>query len=395
MRSMTIGLAALVAGYGLSQFYRAFIAVLAPALEAELGAVPGDLAVASGLWFVAFAVMQLPIGWALDAIGPRRTAAGLLALGGAGGAAIFAVATAPWHLNVAMTLLGIGCSPVLMAAYYLLARCWPPAAFGSLAGITVGVGSLGNILGAAPLVRAIEAFGWRETLWGMAGITLIVAALIAALVRDPPRTEGEAPAGTLAELLSIRALWLMLPMIFVNYAVSAAIRGLWAAPFLTTMHGADARMIGHGALIMGLAMVAGNLVLGPVTRLAGGPRRAAIIGTSAAVVALAVLWLLPGAGLWAAYTALAIIGLSGANYALLMAHGREFMPPHLVGRGITFLNMISLAGVGILQFASRPVYQSTLAADGPAAAISAIFLFFLVPLVAGLGIYLFTREART
>ena len=58
----------LVLGYVLSQFYRAFLAVLTPALEADLGATSGDLAFASGLWFLTFAIMQIPVGEALDRI---------------------------------------------------------------------------------------------------------------------------------------------------------------------------------------------------------------------------------------------------------------------------------------------------------------------------------------
>ena len=33
------------------------------------------LALSSGVWFLSFALMQLPVGWALDRIGPRLTAA--------------------------------------------------------------------------------------------------------------------------------------------------------------------------------------------------------------------------------------------------------------------------------------------------------------------------------
>ena len=39
--------------------------------------------------------MQIPVGWALDHIGPRRTAAVLLGLGAGGGAVLFALATSP------------------------------------------------------------------------------------------------------------------------------------------------------------------------------------------------------------------------------------------------------------------------------------------------------------
>lgn len=92
---LSAGIISLILAYLLSQFYRAFLAVLSPVLQSELGAGPGDLALSSGLWFVAFAAMQIPIGSALDRFGPRRTVACLLALGGAGGAAVFALAQAP------------------------------------------------------------------------------------------------------------------------------------------------------------------------------------------------------------------------------------------------------------------------------------------------------------
>nr|WP_195759821.1 MFS transporter [Paracoccus sp. S-4012] len=389
---MTIGLAALTAGYVLSQFYRAFLAVLAPTLEAELGATPGDLAISSGMWFIAFAAAQLPIGRALDRAGPRWTASGLLGLGGAGGAAVFALATAPWHLHVAMALIGVGCAPVLMGAYYLLARAWPPERFAALGGAVVGIGSLGNILGASPLVATIEILGWRETLWWLAAVTLAISAVIAAVVRDPPRAHGDRPAGNLGELLRLRGLWPILPILFVGYAASAAIRGVWAAPYLETVYGASEALIGQGAMVMGLAMVAGNFLVGPAIRLAGTPRRAVIVGSIGAIAALVVLWLAPDAGLGAAFVLLAVLGLSGMNYALVIAHGRAFLPPHLLGLGMTFLNMVSIAGVGVLQFASRPVYGAAMAEAGPVAAISQVFLLFLVPLVVGFCLYLLSRE---
>ncbi len=82
---MKAGLIVLCLAYVLSQFFRAFLAVLAAPLARDIGAAPDDLAFASGLWFLAFAAMQIPVGWALDRIGPRRTAAVLLVIGGGGG----------------------------------------------------------------------------------------------------------------------------------------------------------------------------------------------------------------------------------------------------------------------------------------------------------------------
>lgn len=390
---ISAGIAVLVLGYVLSQFYRAFMAVLTPVLSAELGATPGDLALSSGLWFLVFAACQIPVGWALDRFGPARTVAVPLALGGGIGAAIFALAAAPWHLHVAMALIGAGCAPVLMGSYYIFARSYPPAAFGALAGMVVGIGSLGNIVAASPLVWLAGAVGWRAAVWGLAAVTLAVAAATLAAVRDPEPAPAGAPKGSLSELLRIPALWLILPLLFVNYAASAGVRGLWAGPYLEGVFAAPEAVIGQATLVMGLAMVAGNFLAGPLVRLTKGPRRAALACALVAAGSLAVLWLAPEASLTLSVAALGGLGLSGAGYVFLMAHGRQFLPPHLVARGMTFLNMISIGGVGIWQFASRPVYGSV-AHLPPASAFSWLFLFFLAPLVIGVTLYLWSKEGE-
>ncbi|MGZ3215056.1 MFS transporter [Paracoccus sp. T5] len=394
MPVVSAGLVSLVLGYMLSQFYRAFLAVLAPVLERQIGATPGDLALSSGLWFIAFAALQLPVGAALDRHGPRLTVALLLALGGGGGAAVFALAQAPWHLHVAMALLGIGCSPALMGPYFIFAREYPQAVFGTLAGMLVGFGSLGNILGAAPLVTVIQTFGWRPTLWGLAALTLLVAGLIMTFVRDPARLGQDHPQGSLGQILRLRALWFILPLFAVNYAVTAGIRGLWAAPWLEKVHGADATQIGRVTLAMGLAMVAGSFAVGPAARLIGSVRRAVLVFSAVMIAVMAVMWLQPALPIAMVTLLLVILGFFGSAYPLLMAHGRSFLPPHLVGRGVTFLNMFSIGGVGVMQFASRPVYATAQAAYPPAQAFAMLWLFFLVPLVIGFLLYFLTPEAR-
>ncbi|WP_134725071.1 MFS transporter [Paracoccus luteus] len=389
---LTAGTIALTLGYVLSQFYRAFLAVLTSTLQTELGATPGDLALSSGLWFLTFALMQLPIGWALDRVGPRLTSSVLLALGGGGGAAVFALATQPWHLHAAMALIGIGCAPALMAAYYIFAHDHPRAAFTTLAAAVVGFGSLGNILGAAPLVSLIHAIGWRPALWLLAALTLAVAALQLLSVRDPAH-HGGAPQVRLSQILTLRALWFILPLFAVSYAASAAIRGLWAGPYLRDVFGADDTAIGRATLVMGLAMVIGSFVAGPAARLIGSTRRAVLAGHVLAVATLAGLWLVPGHSLALAVLLLGLIGLTGTNYALVMAHARSFLPPQLVGRGVTLLNMFSIGGVGVMQFASRPVHATAQALNPPAQAYGFLFLFFLVPMAVGLGLYLRTPES--
>ena len=391
---MSPGLLSLVLGYALSQFYRAFLAVLSPTLHDQLGAGPADLALSSGLWYLSFAAMQIPVGWALDRWGPREAVSVLLALGGAGGAAVFALAQAPWHLHVAMALLGIGCAPVMMGSFFIFARTLPPASMSAAGGAVVGLGSLGNMLGAAPLVWVVNAIGWREALAILAVVTLAVSATIYACVRNPARPEGTHPTGSLRALLKVPELRTILPLLFITYAASACIRGLWAGPYLAEVYGASDYLIGWVTLGMGLAMVTANLSVGHIVRLFGSDKRTSLANTALLCCVLAALWLTSGVSVWVAAVLLVMVCVSDSSYSLIMSHGRAFLPHHLVGRGITFMNMISISGVGVMQFLSRPVYLSAQASHPPAAAYGYIFLFFLLPLVIGFIIYLFSPEDR-
>lgn len=391
------GIAALAAAYVLSQFYRSFLAVLTPALSLELGATKADLSAASGAWFAVFALMQFAIGIWLDRHGPRRTAAALLALGGGGGAFLFALAIQPWMVIAAMALIGMGCAPVLMASVFIFAKSYSPARLAVLTSFLMGIGMLGNVVSTSPLAAAAEAFGWRPVIAALGLLTLLVAAAILAFVRDPAVEEGaHASAGFRGylELIRLPVLWPILPLAALNYAAAAGIRGLWAGPYLDEVYGADALVIGQVTLFMALAMAVGTFIYGPLDTLFGTRKWVAVTGNTLGMAAIAWLAAFPLAGISAATVALVIIGLAGGSFGIIMAHGRAFMPAHLTGRGVTLLNFFSIGGVGLMQFATGAVVTAGTVPGEPAAAYRTLFFFYAGLLAASLLVYLFSRDAR-
>lgn len=391
---MKAGLIVLCLAYVLSQFFRAFLAVLAADLGRDIGAAPDDLAFASGLWFLSFAAMQIPVGWALDRVGPRRTAAVLLILGGGGGATLFALATAPAHVSAAMFLIGIGCSPVLMASYYIFARQFPPAQFATLAALMLGVGSVGNLVAAYPTTLAAELLGWRGTLAALAAISTAVGVGIWFTVRDPERVVTT-ERGSVLDLLRMPALWLIFPLCFFQYAPAAGLRGLWVGPYMTEVFAAPAAVVGTVTLVMGAAMIAGTFAYGPLDRILGTRKWVVFGGNAMALVALTALALLPADSLWRAAALFAAVGFFGASFPVIMAHGRSFYPDHLVGRGVTLMNLFAIGGVGAMQVVSGRVYAAAAATgSAPAQTFQPLFLVFAGTVLAGLVIYLFSRETR-
>jgi len=388
---MQSGLILLCLAYVLSQFFRAFLAVLSNVLQQDLGAGPDDLAFASSLWFLSFAAMQLPVGWALDRIGPRRTASVLLLIGGGGGALLFALASTPLHINIAMLLIGVGCSPVLMASYYIFAREYPPARFATLAALMLGVGSVGNLVASYPMALASEWVGWRIALGGLSLISAIVALGIQLSVRDPEVVESETK-GSVLDLLKLPVMWTILPLMFVNYAPTGGLRGLWIGPYLSDVFGLSTAQIGQATLVMGVAMIIGTLSMGPMDRIFGTRKWVVFTANVAVALTMLALVLLVDRSAFLSVILMAVIGLFGISYTVMMAHGRSFIPAHLVGRGVTLMNLFSIGGVGIMQFVSGRIHSSVVSSD-PSAPYVAIFTFFGVSLAAGMLIYLFSRDS--
>ncbi len=96
-----------------------------------------------------------------------------------------------------------------------------------------------------------------------------------------------------------------------------------------------------------------------------------------------------------AVTLFAIVGGTGFTYAILMAHARIFFPEHLVGRGMTFVNFLFIAGAAAVQFGSGwLIAVQRGAGHGAATAFANLHWVFAALLLASTAIYLMTPERK-
>jgi MFS family permease len=389
---MRAGMVMLCLAYLLSQFFRSFLAVLSTVLQADIGAGPDDLALASGLWFLVFAVMQLPVGWSLDRIGPKRTASFLMMVGGAGGALVFSLATTPVHIIIAMALIGVGCAPALMASYYIFAREFSAAHFATLAAVMLGTGSIGNIVASYPVAWANDMIGWRAAMMLVAALAALVAVGIYVWVRDPERVNTD-EKGSVLDLLRMPVLWPLFLLMIVNYAPSGAVRGLWIGPYLSDVFALTTAQVGQASLVMGLAMIAGTFFFGPLDRVFGTRKWIIFAGNGLCALSILALAVLIEDGAVLSIALLAAVGFLGMTYPIIIAHARSFFPAHLTGRGVTLMNLFGMGGIGIMQFASGRIHGAVPDTSSAGAPYAAIFAFFGLALLAGLVVYAFSRDS--
>lgn len=389
-----VGIVFLALGYVLSQFYRSFLAVLSPVLGTDIGMQTSQLSTALSAWFILFALSQFPVGYCLDKYGPRRTASIMLFFGGGGGSIWFALANSGFDIIVAMGLIGIGCAPVLMASFYVYGRKFSARNFAFYSSLLVGFGTLGNVMGSVPLALAIGEFGWRNIAFVLAMITACIAAAIFILLIDPEQLDDSDQKGGLLDILKIKELWFIIPIITVNYSIPGGIRGLWAGPYLQDVFGSSVIEIGSVTLYMAIALSLGSFFYGPLDR---------IFNTRKWIVFVGNLFVL-GALLWLAYMPIStiaqvtivfvIIGFFGSSYALIVAHGKEFIPKHLLGRGVTLLNFFSIGGVGLFQLLSGVTVSSYKQENVAESGYTELFLLYAISLAIMLAIYFFSQDRK-
>ena len=351
----------LAAAYVVSQFLRNSVGVIAPDLAAEIGMSAAEIGVLSSAFFIAFALAQLPLGVAIDRYGPKRAMLVCAAIAVLG-AVVFARSTTAGGLVAARVLMGVGSSCFLMAPLALYAQRFPPERFTMLAGIQIGIGSLGTLLVTAPLAWAAATIGWRAAFLWVGAIMVMCGVLIAVAVRD---ANGSAPAGrresvreSLAGILEAartESVARLFAMNLICYSGFALIVGLWGGPYLTHAYGYGLTARGDLLVIPAVTQVVGVVLWGHADRLLGGFKPPVLLGS---VATAAALFVLAGAGTLAPVPLivwLALFGFATAYTPVLIAHGKTLFPPHLVGRGMTLLNIGTMGGVFLSQLATGAV----------------------------------------
>ena len=283
-----------VAAYAVAVFQRASLGVAGLDAQERFGATAAVLSLFGVVQLGVYAAMQIPVGVLLDRVGPRRMvvagallmAAGQLALALAGGVPV---------ALAARVLVGAGDALTFISVLRLVPAWFPPRRAPLLTQLTGMLGQSGQVVAAFPLVAGLHAVGWTPTYAVAAAVGVLVAALVAAALRDaPPGVQAAAPEVEKgARRRALLAAWrergtrLGLWTHFVTQFSGAVFALFWGYPFLVGGQGVSPATAGVLLTVLVVAAVAVGPVLGALA--ARWPlRRSAIV--LAVVLGSAIAW---------------------------------------------------------------------------------------------------------
>lgn len=341
----------LLLAYFLSYFFRATNAVISPDLRRDLGLTSAELGLMTSLFYLTFAIAQLPLGSLLDRFGPRFVHPALMLLG-AIGALVFASAQDFLTLSVGRALLGIGFAAALMGALKAFSLWFPAQRYASISSLYVALGASGAIAASSPLAWLKEQIGWRGVFeWG--ALVIVLVALVVALgVRNAPKGMAlprSTQTGHAGLIWRSRQFWRMGWLNFMLGGGFLAWQTLWGGDFLFKVRGLGSLEVGGVLFVFSLAALLGFLLCGPLADRWGLPRvlLSASLGFTLGPLLLA-LW--PQMPAWGLYLIYGLMGFTGAFNILSLAQARLAFPTELTGRAVTAINFMGFMGVFLLQW---------------------------------------------
>jgi len=359
-KTATLVFLAFAAGYFCSALLRAITATLAPVLSQEFALQARDLGLLAGGYFLGFAAVQLPMGTWLDRHGPKRVILWFLSLAVVGCLA-FSAASSFAGLLMARVLVGMGVGACLMAALTGYRRWFDVALLLRANSWMLMTGSLGMLASTLPVQWLMPLTGWRPLFWLMAGMVVLSMVAIAGIVPKWSQTQVEAEPSALtptpSEASGYAPIWRscyfrkLAPLAFVNYGGMVAVQTLWAGPWMLKVTGNTPLESATGLFWINASMLVTFWSWGMVNpRLARSGWHATRLITWGVPLSLAVLAVNVVGGSAIGWPGWALFCVTSSVLGLAQpAVGMSF-PAALAGRAMSAFNLVTFAGVFIVQW---------------------------------------------
>ena len=345
--------------YFISFFHRTSLSAIGGTLVEQLhisGAVGTLLGTLTGIYFFTYALMQLPIGFFADSIGPKRLVSfGSFVMGLA--TIAFAFSNNIMSAYIARFFIGLGASFNFICLLRIQTNWFEKKEFPLLTGIIVFVGNTGAMFGVGPFALIVDKIGIQVSYLGLGVISLIFGLLITLFVKDHPvkmvykKDDNFSVFLTLKEVFSVKSNYYAALAFGFSSASYLAFAGFCGIPFLMHTYSLSRNDASGMITILTFGVLIGSLLNGALVKLFKYPKRAGVT----LFFIIAVLWLLmivikfPAELLWIYNLIFFILGFSFSGFNLLFSNIRANNSEQNIGVASSFINFISFLMITTLQ----------------------------------------------
>jgi sugar phosphate permease len=355
----------LAASYILVFFHRMAPGVISGELMGAFNITGARLGTLAAMYFLIYAIMQIPSGILADTLGPRFSiVAGNVSAGI--GSIVFGLAGSFETACAGRFLVGLGVSIIFISILKNNATWFSERWFALMTGVTLLIGNMGSILATAPLAWLLTIVSWRGLFLWIGIISIFLSIMGFLVVRNRPEDagfpslremEGRKPIvessqhwlKDLLDVMKVRSLW---PGFFIQFGIaggSFTFMGLWGMPFLRDVYGLDRGHAANFMTVMLLGYAAGGLFCGWLSDHISRRRPVLIATTALNLGTWLMLLYLPWKPGPIGYLLFAFLGFMFTGGVVTFAAAKEVIHPALAGTATSLINIGSFLGTLIMQ----------------------------------------------
>lgn len=223
------------------------------------------LGIMSGIYFYSYAAMQIPSGILFDRYPPRliiTTSILICALG----TLLFSFAPNIYIGALARLLMGCGSAFAFVSVLVVTADLFSAKYFATMTGITQMLAAFGAMMGQMPLSVLVDHVGWRQTLFILFVIGVILAAAVWTLLNYQKASFSPSKNNTVKNnLLAImrnNQTWFIAVYACLLWVPMSSFASLWGVPFLIKVLGLTTTTAAFLCSMMWLGLALASPLLG-------------------------------------------------------------------------------------------------------------------------------------
>ena len=295
----------------------------------------------SGLYYIGYTLMHLPIGIMLDRWGPRKimsccmllTVIGLLPI----------IFTENWiYLIAGRILIGIGSSAAILGAFKIIRMTFQEKHFTRMLSFSVTIGLIGAIYGGGPVSSMCSTLGYKSVVQIFAISGLLLAFFTYLIVPEIDSTNQASIISNIKALFSNKKVILLCCFAGFMVGPNEGFVDVWGATFLKQVYGFDASISSYLPSMIYVGMCFGGPALSFIADKTGRYLGSII---TAGIVMLIVFTMLVAKLLTVNGVTIGflLVGICCAYQIIAIYKASTYVPENMAGLTTAIANMIIMS----------------------------------------------------
>jgi len=339
----------------------------------------------SGVYYLGYSLMHLPIGIMLDRCGPRKVMPACILLTVVGLLPFFF--TDFWiYPIIGRALIGVGSSAAILGTFKIIHLLFSPALFTRMLSFAVAIGLMGAIYGGAPVNYMSTVLGYKTVIAIFAVMGILLSIITYLVVPDIEMHKSESVIGDVKEVLSTPLVMGICCLTGLMVGPLEGFADVWGAQFLKSVYSMAGNVAASLTSMIFIGMCFGAPLLSLFAEKTKSPLGTIII--AGIVMAASFLALITGKVAVSTMSIMFIaVGICCAYQIIAIHQASTYVKGSLVGLTSAVANMIIM----IFGYVFHAIIGLIVnAMGGPTSTLGMIYGVGIIPVALIIGIIGFT-----